>query len=59
MRNGYSRALSYKPLLYIKERLSNNLPFDINHVLMYRRTHLAQSEEVHLVDLMEFRPRNV
>ena len=24
----------------LKERLLNNLPFDIKHVLMYRRTHL-------------------
>ena len=42
-----------------KERLLNNLPFYIKHVFMYRRTHLAQSDEVYLVVLIEFRPRNV
>ena len=30
-----------------KERLSNNLPFDIKHVLMYSRTHLEWSDERH------------
>ena len=30
-----------------KERLSNNLPFEIKHVLIYRRTHLEWSNERH------------
>ena len=42
-----------------KERLLNNLPFDIKHILMYRRTRLARSDELYLVVLMESRPRNV
>ena len=38
-----------------KERLLNNLPFGIKHVLMY---HLAQSNEVDMCVLIESKRRN-
>ena len=43
---GYSHAKTYRPLLHMKRKLTNELSFDIKYVFMYRKTHSLKTNNL-------------